>query len=210
MIRLLFFMSTLLYSPHLFAATSSSSTYKMPAERGYTPSTGWSLLVPSFVIHGIKPVGGAEEDMPRKMDASGTSVVTPGLGLEYVGLDGVMVMGAAFKDCYNGLAGALQVGQQFRINREMMWGFSVGVYARQTPLACNTTTDFAGQEIEECQSLDGLNWGMKALINGSQVDILPMPFLHFSYALLNTRLLQINLRLISNIALNEFGVSIPF
>lgn len=148
--------------------------------------------------------------MPRKMDPEGNTVLTPGLGLEYTALDGFMMMGAMFKDCYNGLAGAIQAGQFFNIDRDMKWGFSVGIYARQTPLNCQTTIGFNGEEIEECQSIDGLNWGYNPTIAGYSVDILPMPFLHFSYALLNTRNLQMNIRVMSNIALNEFGLSIPF
>ncbi len=206
----LLFLFTFLYSPYLWAAATSTTKYKLPSETTYQHTSGWSVLVPTFVIHGIKPVGGAEEDMPRKMDPEGNTVLTPGLGVEYTALDGFMVMGAMFKDCYNGLAGAIQAGQFFRIDRDMKWGFSAGIYARQTPLNCQTTTGFNGEPIEECQSIDGLNWGATPTIGGYTVDILPMPFLHFSYALLNTRDLQVHLRLMSNIVLNEFGLSIPF
>lgn len=208
--RAILFICIFLYSPHLIAA-QNTSTIKIPREENYEAHrSGVSLLIPSFVIHGIKPINGAEEDMPRKMDPSGTTVLTPGIGLEYRALDGGMIMAAIFKDCYNGLAGALQMGQYYRINRDAEWGFSLGLYMRETPLTCETRMDPFGEFVEECQSLDGLDWGMKTHINNVQVDILPMPFLHFSYDVIRTREFQMQFRVMSNVALNEFGISIPF
>jgi hypothetical protein len=47
-------------------------------------------------------------------------------------------------------------------------------------------------------------------INGESVDIIPLPFLHFSTALLKFREFELDVRVMSNFVLNEFGFSIPF
>jgi hypothetical protein len=162
----------------------------------------YEIIVPSFVVHGMQPSSEAAANMPRKMVGSGDAVITPGIGLEYKGDSGFLAMGAAIKDCYNDLAGTLQVGEYWRINKNQIWGVTFGVYARETPLVCNG--------IGNCYDIDSYSLKFVTYVNGESVDIMPMPFIHYSYVLYKDKDIQINFKFMGNIALNEFGLDIPF
>ena len=170
----------------------------------------WSLVIPSVVIHGIQPDSDVAKEMSRKLDASGQTVVTPGAGLQYEGKDGFMAIGAAFKDCYNNLAGTLQLGQYFMLGRNTQWGYSVGVYARETPISCQTVSTRRGTTYVSCSSFDNCPVKVMVTVNGEWVDIIPMPFAHFSTALIKSKELELDFKFMSNFVLNEFGFSIPF
>ncbi|MNY66946.1 hypothetical protein D3C86_2044470 [compost metagenome] len=47
-------------------------------------------------------------------------------------------------------------------------------------------------------------------INGQNVDIIPMPFLHLTVAVYKSPTAQVDLKLMSNFLLNEVGFGIPF
>jgi hypothetical protein len=186
--------------------------------------SGFSLILPSFVIHGIKPDSSVTSEMSRKLDADGRSVLTPGLGLSYEGKEnGLLALVAGVKDCYDNLAGMLQIGQAFQVNASTSWGYTLGVYARETPMSCQTVTTYqsvnggpgrpAAMQVSsgvQCTEFDNYPWKSVVYINGESVDIIPMPFLHFSTALYKSRDFQIDLKLMTNYALNEIGFGIPF
>ena len=159
------------------------------------------FVLPSFVIHGIQPDPSVAQAMPRRLADNGDAVVTPGFGLEYKSQNGLLLMGAMIKDCFNNLAGTLQIGFNSRIDRESNWGFTVGFYARETPLVCTP-----GQG---CSSIDDLPFKYTTNVNGESVDIIPLPFIHYSYALYQSRDLQINFKFMGNFFLNEFGLEFP-
>lgn len=168
-----------------------------------------SLIIPSMVIHGIAPSQNAIAAMPRKQDGDGRMVQTPGFGLEYKSKDGFMILGAAIKDCFDNLAGALQIGETFEISDRSSWGLTFGVYMRETPLACEIAYNYGFAE-QHCYALD--NYGAKFMtrINGRSVDIMPMPFFHFTTALYKSPDFQLDFKVMSNVILNEFGIAVPF
>ncbi|MNL58784.1 hypothetical protein D3C87_1824530 [compost metagenome] len=47
-------------------------------------------------------------------------------------------------------------------------------------------------------------------INGRSVDIMPMPFFHFTTALYKDQDFQLDFKVMSNVILNEFGIAVPF
>jgi hypothetical protein len=206
-----------------------SSNFKAPLTPSESIGSRVSVVMPSFVIHGIQPYSDAVNYMPRKLDPTGTSVATPGVGLAYEGHNGLLLLGALVKDCYDGLAGTLQVGQVFSFGRTTKLGYSMGVYMRETPMSCTTSsTGSASMAATDprrpgssglipftrtqttCTTLDGFDWKFMTTINGESVDIIPLPFLHFSTALLKFREFELDVRVMSNFVLNEFGFSIPF
>jgi hypothetical protein len=169
----------------------------------------WSLVVPSFVIHGIKPTQEASDSMPRRLDKSGTGVITPGLGFKYEGEDGQMFVTGVVKDCYDNFAGALQYGFYSQLNQRTRWGLTFGVYMRETPLTCQTT-QMGTFQTTECQEVDEFGIKLQTNVNGVLVDIIPMPFFHFSTALYKDPDLEINFKMMSNLVLNEFAIAVPF
>jgi hypothetical protein len=205
-----------------------TSSEKM--KRSRDGQSGWSLIIPSFVIHGISPGEGAPQAMPRKLDDRGNTVATPGAGIQYESKFGFTLIGAMVKDCYDNLAGTIQIGKMFKIGRQTKLGLTMGVYARETPLTCTTTTRttfgpssssargsgpnsaLSIQTISQpnCTALDGFDWKFVTTVNGESVDLIPLPFAHFSTALIKTRSIEVDFRVMSNFILNEFGISIPF
>lgn len=189
----------------------SATTLVEQVEKIKIPSPEkWSVILPTFVVHGIKPTQQAYTVMPRKMDEGGTSVVTPGVGIEYKGESGLMFLAAFIKDCYDNPAGTLQIGKLYDLSDRTHFGWSMGVYSRQTPYACDrpSTDPFAAGN--SCYELDNYNWKFMGSVNGVNVDIIPMPFLHFSTALYKSRGFQVDLKIMSNVVLNEIGIGIPF
>ncbi|WP_413294966.1 hypothetical protein ACLSU7_07635 [Bdellovibrio sp. HCB185ZH] len=184
----------LFVSSHGWAVQYRSSTYSEKLAVKKNPLKGLSLVVPGFVVHGVKPSEAASNSMPRKMDGNGSTVITPGFGLEYVDQDGFLLLGAVVKDCYDGLAGTLQAGEMFQISDRTQWGLTFGVYARQTPP----------------RDIDGYRMKFLTSVNGHSVDIIPTPFLHFSTALYKSRDFRIDFKVMSNVVLNEFGFAFPF
>lgn len=136
-----------------WAAQHQTSSYSERLATKKNPLKGLSLVVPSFVIHGVKPSQTASTYMPRKMDGNGSAVITPGFGLEYVSPDGLMLLGAVVKDCYDNLAGTLQVGEMFQVSDRTQWGLTFGVYSRQTPQSCSTSSDTRGATTTEYSAL---------------------------------------------------------
>lgn len=172
-------------------------------------SQRWSLIIPSFVVHGIQPDQGASADMPRKIDGNGDAVVTPGIGLQYLGSSGFFAIAAGIKDCYDNLAGTFQVGKMYEITDDTSWGISMGVYARQTPMSCDYQPGPRGGSYN-CTTLDNYSWKFMGSVNGQPVDIIPMPFLHFTTAIYRGKDFRVDLKVMGNIVLNEFGIAVPF
>lgn len=168
-----------------------------------------SVIVPSFVIHGMTPGNEAAASMPRRMDESGRTVVTPGAGLEYKGENGFLIMGAFVKDCYDNPAGTFQIGEQWDLAERFSLGLTMGVYVRQTPLSCDTT-GWGPYQRTDCHTMDNLDWKFMTSINGVPVDIIPMPFLHLTVAMIKTQEFQLDLKVMSNYFLNEVGIGVPF
>ncbi len=173
-----------------------------------TPSH-FSLVIPSVVVHGFAIDKEVADQMPRKLDG-GQTVVTPGVGLQYVSTSGFLMIGGVFKDCYDNLAGTAQIGQMFRLGSRTTFGYSAGIYARETPVACQTKMDRRGRKTTTCEEFDNYQLKWMTAINGESVDIIPMPFLHFAFALYKDRDVEVDLKIMSNFALNEFGLAIPF
>lgn len=196
---------------------------------------GWSALVPAFVIHGTEPGGDAAEAMPRKLDPGGRSVFTPGLGFEYKAENSFNFLVGFLKDCYDDPAGAIQAGQHWPLGEHFDWGYTLGLYVRQTPITCYTTTT----TVQSSQGpippgghlLPGLNRnnGRPGTVNsfssetclfsdnlpirytfeglGTYIDVIPTPFLNLSASLLRGPV-NIDAKLMTNFYLNEFGLSI--
>jgi len=174
-------------------AFAQSNVARLKTNLRKSEPSAWSLLVPSVVVHGYAPTRAAAAEMPRRVDGRGFGVMTPGLGFEYADPSGPMVQGAVFKDCYDGLAGTVQLGSFYRVDRDTRVGWSLGVYARQTPV-----------------TPDDLPWGFQMTANGYPVDVIPMPFLHLSHRLVASRSFEMDLRMMSNVILNEFGIAVRF
>jgi hypothetical protein len=185
-------------------ADSSITTRATLKKKRTKEIPNYEFIIPSMVIHGLQPDSVAANNMPRKMVGNGDAVITPGIGLEYKGDEGLMVLSAVIKDCYNNLAGTMQAGEYFRINRDSIWGLTFGFYARETPIVCS------GPNNTNCTVLDSYNIKFVTFVNGESVDVIPMPFLHYSYVLYKDKDFQINFKFMGNIALNEFGFDIPF
>ncbi|MFM6929704.1 MAG: hypothetical protein ACKOX6_14645 [Bdellovibrio sp.] len=208
---------TLVYGQALLAATETSPYYKtsrsiyskkIKIEKKVT-SKGFSLVVPSIVYHGMKPGVNASSAMPRKMDHGGNMVVTPGAGIQYVSDHGLLILGAVVKDCYDNLAGTFQMGELFEISDRTNWGVTFGVYARQTPMKCTSSSDGFNTSTN-CYELDAYRLKLSSSVQGYPIDIIPMPFLHFTTALYKSREFQVDFKVMSNIVLNELGIAVPF
>lgn len=169
----------------------------------------WSFIIPSVVVHGIKPDVESSEVMPRKMDKGGNTVFTPGIGFKYQGPEGGLAVAGVVKDCYDNMAGALQWGRYFNISPRTHWGITGGLYIRETPYACDEVYR-GGQLQTECIEMDDFNAKWIVNMNGANIDFIPMPFLHFATALYRDRDFEIQFKVMSNIVLNEFGLAIPF
>jgi hypothetical protein len=197
-IRFLFLIAT--FSQSAFAAPRNSLTQSMP--KPHTERSSWSLLIPSFVVHGIQPEG-LNDEIQRKVDPGGDVVITPGIGLEFKTAGGFTILGAVIRDCYDNLAGAFQIGKSFRITRTASWGLSAGIYARETPIFC----DEYGRD---CREEENVVPKFITYINGESVDVIPLPFLHFSYTFYQDADVELRLKFMGNFALNEFGLEVPF
>lgn len=187
------------------ASLASFMNFKAPRPR--TRDGTLSLVLPSFVVHGTRPDAETAAAMPRKTDASGTTVMTPGVGLQYVSAEGNMLIAAVVKDCYDDLAGTLQVGRSWRLGRDTSWALTAGVYVRETPMACDHTGP--GGSLS-CENIDSYPVKWLATVNHESVDVIPMPFLHFQTTLYRDRNFRVDFKLMGNIALNEFGFAFPF
>lgn len=197
-------------------ATAIAATENEPVSSIHATDTApkkgpshFSLVIPSIVVHGFAIDKDVADQMPRKI-GNGQTVVTPGVGLEYVSTDGFLVIGGMFKDCYDNLAGTFQIGQQIKLGTRTTFGYSVGIYARETPVACQTLMDRRGRKTTSCEEFDSYQLKWMAPVNGEWVDIIPMPFLHLTTALYKDRDVEVDLKIMTNFALNEFGLSIPF
>lgn len=169
----------------------------------------FSFVIPSVVYHGFAIDKDVANQMPRKIDG-GQTVITPGVGIEYVSSGGFLVLGGVLKDCYDDLAGMIQVGQQFKLWSHTTIGYSLGIYARETPMSCSTTTDRRGRKSTTCDEFDNYQLKWMTTINGESVDIIPMPFIHFTTALVRFDAFEVDFKVMTNFALNEFGFSVPF
>lgn len=207
------FFIVLFYSLFLNAAAENSSTYLTQTHstklKKTKPASPWSFVLPAFVIHGARPSEEASESMPRKLDQAGDGVVTPGLGIKYEGSTGSLFVAGLVKDCYDNLAGALQYGFYSRLNQKTSWGLTAGLYIRETPITCEVS-DYGYMQTTRCSSIDDLSNSFGFDIGGNLIDIIPMPFFHFSTELYKDRDLQINFKVMSNLLLNEFGIAVPF
>jgi hypothetical protein len=169
----------------------------------------YSFVIPSIVVHGFAIDKDVAAQMPNRLD-NGQTVVTPGVGLEYVSAGGFLMLGGVLKDCYDDLAGLIQIGQQFRLGSRTSIGYSIGIYARETPIACTTTFNRRGRATTTCDEFDSYNLKWTTQVNNEPVDIIPMPFLHFTTALYKGNDFELDFKILSNFALNEFGFSVPF
>jgi len=185
----------------------------------------WIFLLPSFVVHGEQPTNGISEEMPRKLDAGGRAVATPGFGFEYQGEKSLNAVFAFVKDCYNHYATALQVGQYFKINEAFHYGYTLGLYVRETPLNCYTrTTGSTGTgpgsrpgapsrtnsfTSTTCEFADNLPFRYTFKSSGQYFDVIPTPFLNVSARLYHGAF-DVHLKVMSNYYLNEVGLAIPF
>ncbi|WP_413586661.1 hypothetical protein [Bdellovibrio sp. HCB274] len=192
-----------------WAAGYQSSSYSEKLVTRKNPLQGLSLVMPSFVVHGVSPGPNASGYMPHKVDGKGNTVITPGVGLEYVASNGLTVLAAFVKDCYDNPAGALQIGETFKVSDRTQWGVTFGVYARQTPKTCETYFD-GRKEVTECWEIDGYRMKFMTNLGGHSVDIMPMPFVHFTTALYKSRDFRLDFKVMSNFVLNEFGFAVPF
>src|ERR1019366_8663754 len=98
-----------------FSLTSSTGT--ADASLYYAKSSPVQVILPSLVVHGMQPDPTVAAAMPRRLNPNGDEVATPGIGLEYKSQSGLLLLGAVIKDCFDDLAGTVQVGGNWRINR---------------------------------------------------------------------------------------------
>lgn len=226
-----FFSMVLLASSITFAAEELQLTEEAekPASISATRASHWSVLVPAFVVHGLAPTESVAEYMPRKLDRGGRSVVTPGIGFEYKGDESFNALAAYVRDCYDHSAGTLQVGQTFKLGKYFEYGYTLGLYIRETPIMCLTETSTSGSAAEgpgrgpggrsprsvntltttTCAFSDNLPLRYTFKSGDGYIDIIPSPFLNFSTQIYRGSF-QVNLKVASNFYLNEFGLEIPF
>ena len=202
------------------------STAEVNESSAVKADSTWSFLLPAFVVHGVAPANGVSSQMPRKIDSTGRSVATPGFGFEYQGSESLDVVTAFVKDCYDNYAGTIQVGQYFKWRKTSQFGYTVGLYIRETPISCltQTVTTMAGGggtggshspphintfSSTSCAFQDNLPWRYTFKPGKSYMDIIPSPFVNFSTQIYHGSF-DVNLKIISNLYLNEFGIAIPF
>ena len=202
-----FFRSLILVtmSSTAWAQGQGTSSLKYSGTLEQAPSQ-FSFILPSFVVHGFQPTRSAAGAMPRKLIANGDAVITPGFGLEKISASGLLLMSAVVKDCYDNLAGTLQVGQDYRLSRDSHLALSVGFYIRQTPLDCDPQFNPDGG----CSLRDEMSSRFVKKINSQWVDVIPMPFVHYSYSFYKDKDLEIKAKVIANFLVNEVGLEIPF
>ena len=191
------------------AATEPTDSLRESYEPTVKTPSHFSLIIPSVAVHGFAISKDVGDQMPRKLD-NGQTVVTPGVGLQYVSSGGFLALFGMFKDCYDHFAGTFQIGQQFKLGSRTTFGYSAGLYVRETPIECQTKMDRRGRATTSCEEFDSyqLKWVTKA--SGEYIDIIPMPFLHFATALYKDRDVEVDLKVMTNFALSEFGLAIPF
>ncbi len=189
-----------------FAGAQTNGQSSLRYNKTLDQKSDLSFIVPSFVVHGFQPLNNAAGAMPRKILANGDAVITPGFGLESISLSGLLFLSAVVKDCYDNLAGTIQVGQDYKLNRDSHLSISMGVYIRQTPLECDPKFNPDGG----CSLRDNLSARFVKKINDQWVDVIPMPFLHYSYSVYKDKDLEIKGKVIANFFVNEVGLEIPF
>jgi hypothetical protein len=187
------------FDDNFFSSFESSRPYHSTASR-----SPYNLIIPTMVVHGFSPGTTLSSDMPRKMDANGDTVMTPGVGIEYKGSSHLQFLAAFIKDCYDDPAGTLQIGSYYKINKFMDWAWSLGVYARQTPYSCDVT-----RYGKSCYVTDGFDFKYMTKLNGYDVDIIPLPFLHFTGLLYKDSNFEVRFKFMGNFLLNEIGLEIP-
>jgi hypothetical protein len=160
----------------------------------------YRLLIPSMVLHGLQPNASTVAAMPRRLDRSANFVATPGFGIEYHSDENLVLVLAMVKDCFDNLAGTLQIGQTFYYSRKSFWSWSFGFYARQSPTICDK---------DGCSDIGGYPLTFKTNFNGFDVDVLPVPFLHYTRELYKDQHFQLNLKLMANFIFNEIGFEVP-
>jgi len=195
-----------LSSIQLLAAPRQTSSVSSREIQQSFNRTQWSLILPAVAIHGVQPNSEVASAMPRRLGESGDAVVTPGFGFEYKNKEGLLFLGAVVKDCFNNFAGTIQMGQVNRLSSEFLWGWSLGFYARQTPYVCEVGVN--GKK--DCYPVSDFPLKVSARLGGTPVEIMPMPFLHFSYRMISTEDLDLDLKVMGNFFINEVGVEIPF
>ncbi len=210
--------------PSTVQTIKTTTKRKRPAP-SVKEKSGFSLIIPSIVYHGIQPEQSVAGEMTRKLDSDGRMVVTPGFGFSYEGPgDGALLaMIAGVKDCYDNFAGMFQIGQSYKVSSTTSWGYTLGLYVRETPMSCTSVTTYqsingapgrpAAMQVssaQSCSEFDNYPWKSVAYLNGNPIDLIPMPFLHFSTALYKDANFQIDLKIMTNYVLNEVGFGIPF
>lgn len=239
MTKIIFLILTLTFALPVFAQNDDTldidtEIHESKEVKKDTDKSQWSFILPVFVMHGEAPTGGANELMPRKLDSGGRFVGTPGFGFEYEGSSSFDFLIAAIKDCYDDYAGTFQFGQYFKLGSRTKIGYTAGLYIRQTPLTCYTSTSSQGGggggggglgglfggggtspshpntiTTSQCVFDDNLPLRYTFYTGGQYIDIIPTPFLNFSTVLYRGSF-DVNLKIISNFYLNEFGLTIPF
>lgn len=182
----------------------------------------WSVLLPAFVVHGEDPINGVNDHMPRRLDPNGRSVATPGLGVEFQALNSFDALVAYIRDCYDHPAGTAQIGQHFHWGPAFDFGYTAGLYVRQTPISCLISTvtqtwgGVGGTPLHtntfshtRCQFEDNFPWRYTFKWGDNYVDFIPTPFLNFSVRLYHGPV-DVRVKFISNYYLNEVGLQIPF
>lgn len=165
-----------------------------------------SFMLPTFVIHGIQPDPIVAQQMPNKLDGSGDMVFTPGFAYQHVNEDGEMFLGAVVKDCFNNTAATVQFGKMYDLESDFAWGWSFGFYARPTPYICEPGIN--GKK--DCYPVADFPLKLNFKVGQAPFEVMPMPFVHFQYRLVNTDDFKMNLKVIANFFINEVGIEIPF
>lgn len=170
------------------------------------PENNWSFILPSFVVHGFQPDPEVAKAMPNRMVGNGDSVATPGVGFQYVNADGAMILAAYVKDCFNNSAATIQFGEMYKVDSDMTWGWSFGFYARETPYVCSVGIN--GKK--DCFPIADFPLKMNMKMGTTPVEVMPMPFLHYTYRMFSSEDFKVDLKLMANFFINEVGVEIPF
>lgn len=201
--------------------TNSGKDLQMSDEL-LTRNERWGIILPGFVIHGVLPDGGINKSMPRRIDDGGRSVVTPGVGLEYRGHETLNIVAAMIKDCYDSYAGTIQIGQSFKLTANTEYGYTLGLYIRETPVQCLTQTETTSVPTGRrtppkintivtttCAFSDNLPVRYIFQVNNSYIDVIPSPFFNVTTRVFSGPF-EMYLKLMSNYYFNEFGLVIPF
>ncbi len=228
---LILFVALFIFSNYCFADDFEDFEASLkPTQAESLSKAKWIFLLPSFVVHGEQPTNGVYNDMPRKLDPRGRSVATPGFGFEYEGEKSLDVLFAFVKDCYDNYASAMQVRQYFKLNESIKYGYTLGLYVRETPLNCYTQTTGSSNNggggtrpgpgsggpsrtnsfsTTTCEFADNLPFRYTFKSSGQYFDVIPTPFLNVSARLYHGSF-DVHLKIMSNYYLNEVGLAIPF